>query len=238
MPAGADPDNVVRKAGRDGLAALLAEAVDFVAFVSAGRVPFAVADQRKLLAELVALLKAISDPATRELYANRVAAMFKVEKRVLLSGGAARPAPVKARPNRPELEEQLAAAVVLDAGLARTAADLGLTEMLEDEELRSIVEIALTLCGDDGYGPAMLLDRFEDEERRRRIAGWTLSSRHYRAQTSPGPGCSGCVPPGCTRQILTTENAEQAERLMREREGLLQRAARGGQVNEEHGEEE
>ncbi|MFO7675419.1 MAG: DNA primase [bacterium] len=231
LPEGSDPDDVIRQSGRDGFARLLEQAVDFVAHVTGGRVPVAVADQRRVLGELVDLLAVIPDPATRELFANRVSAMFKVDKRVLAKDAPRRPGTARKPPARPAVEEQLVAAVVQDAGLARVAAELGLAELIADEELRAIVEAAQRACGEEGYGPAMLLDRFEADERRQRIAGWTFvraalpSAEEFRARVQR------MLAARLQRQIVTTEDGEQAERLAKEHT-QLQRAAHRGDIDE------
>lgn len=240
LPAGSDPDDVVRQSGRDGLVALLAEAVDFVSYVTGGRVPASVADQRKLLGDLAALVKAIPDPVTSELYANRVATMFRVDKRVLAPGEPRGAGPVKKSASRAGREELLVAAVVQDAGLARIAAELKLAEVLDSEELREIARAAADRCEDAGYGPAMLLDRFEDEARRRRIAGWTFAEGTLPSAAEFRSGVQRMRAARLQRRIVTTceqEQGEQAERLVRERENLLQRAARGGDVNEPESDE-
>lgn len=173
LPAGSDPDDHVRRYGHESFGRLVAEAVDFVDLLTGGSLPESVAEQRQVLGELVALLKVIADPATRELYANRVAAAFRVDKRVLVRDSPS-PSPPKRKAVRPEFEEMIASAVVQDSELAEIAAELNLPTMLADTGIRAIVEQALAWRKEPNYGPALLLDHFEDEEARRRIAGWAL----------------------------------------------------------------
>ena len=174
LPEGLDPDDFIRRSGRDALAGLIAGAVDFVGFLVGERLPDGVADQRQVLGELVALLRVIPDPATSELYANRVAGLFRVDKRVLVRDALPAPQPRRKAAMRPDFEEMVAAAIVQDAALAEIASELELPALLSDVGIREIVEQAIACRQDPGYGPALLLDKFEDEATRRRIAGWTL----------------------------------------------------------------
>lgn len=240
LPSGLDPDDVVRSAGRDRFAELLDQAVDFVDFATGGAVPKNVADQRALLGELATLTASIPDPATRELYSNRIAAMFDVSKRALLPGTRGWVKPETKSGERPGLEERLVAAIVQDAELARMAGELGLAGILVDEELRAIARVAAERCEDDGYGPAMLLDRFEDAARRRRIAGWTFAQDRLPSPAEFRVRVQRMRAARLQREIIENceqEHGDRAERLLKERAALLRTAARGGEADEQEDEQ-
>lgn len=174
LPAGTDPDAFVREKGRAGLDVLLASRRDFVDVTVEGRRLSTISEQRQVLGEVVALLNRVSDEATRELYANKIAARFRVDKDRLLR----RPTRARETPGTAAriLEEKLVAAAAQNAELAGIAAELSMSEVVADPGLRAVAQLAEANCGQPGYGPGMLMDMVEDEETRRRIAGWTFGS--------------------------------------------------------------
>lgn len=177
LPEGDDPDSYIRRNGKEMMLRALSSGVDFVDFVLAGRPLSTVSEQRAVLAELVVLLRAIADDTTRELYANRIADRFRVDKAVLLRGGAnARPVQRPVSLNR-AIEEKLVGAAMQDAELARIARDLALAEVLGDTELQSLVRVADARCDEPGFGPGTILDLVEDEALRRRVAQWTFTEQ-------------------------------------------------------------
>lgn len=177
LPAGSDPDDLVRNGRQDVLTGLVDRPVDFVDFVATGYDGKTVLGQRAALRQLVGLVRQIPDQATRELYVNRLAERFGVSRGAVLESGP-RPAisrPVKRGGNR--LAERLVAMMVQEAELARIAGELGLVECIEDEELKAVAELGLAHCETPGYGAAMVLDRVEDQEMKKRVAGWTFSEQ-------------------------------------------------------------
>ncbi len=232
LPDGSDPDDFVRARGGEALVALVGHPADFVEFVAGDGKFENVLDEREVVRELTTLLNLIPDDTTRELYANRISARFRVEKGALLRRGrepAARP--VRTGSSR-QLHVRLLAAAVQDAELARIARDLGLAELVSEPELQELARLSAEHCEDDGYGPAMLLDLIDSEESRKMVAGWTFSEsalpppadfkvrlQRLRASWLHRPMVSACE----------QGSNDQAERLMKERTELRQRAAQGGE---------
>jgi len=174
LPDGTDPDSYVRQYGKEKLTELLAEGQDWVEFVLAGRDFSRVAEQRAVLAELVGLLRLIADDTTRELYANRIADRFRVDKATLLrSGGQQRPGAPRAGATR-KVEEKLLGSAVQSQELARIARDLGLAEVLVDEKLRTIARLAVDHCDDPGFNAGLVLGLIDDEEIRKLVSAWTF----------------------------------------------------------------
>jgi DNA primase len=175
LPDGTDPDAYVRQHGKEKLVELLAQGQDWVEFALAGRDFSRVAEQRAALAELVGLLRLIGDDTTRELYANRIADRFRVDKMTLLrSAGQQKPGVSRASANR-GVEEKLLGSAVQTQELARIARDLGLAEILVDAGLRSIARLAADHCDDAGFNAGSVLGLIEDEETRKMVSAWTFA---------------------------------------------------------------
>jgi len=174
LPDGTDPDSYVREFGKEKLLELLANGQDWVEFVLAGRDLARVAEQRAVLGELVGLLRLIGDDTTRELYANRIADRFRVDKRILLrSAGQQKPAATRTGATR-GVEDKLLGSAIQSQELARIARDLGLAEILLDEKLRSIARLAADHCDDPGFNAGQVLGLIDDEETRKLVSAWTF----------------------------------------------------------------
>jgi len=229
LPKGSDPDSFIRKRGREGFVGQLAEVQDFVDFVVAGRRLRTVAEQRQVLGELTALLRVIADEPLRELYANRVADRFRVDKSKLLLGvGVQERAEVT--PTKPRgLVEKLVSAAVQHRELAQIALEFCLSETIDDQQLRELARLAEERADEPGFGPGMIMDLVEDESVRKRVAEWTFTHetlptpaefrervRRFRAQW-------------LHQRIIAahrTGDDELAETLSKERNRLLQDIAR------------
>ncbi len=172
LPVDTDPDDYVRKHGRDELLALLGHAPDFVDFVLGDHRLDSVADQRAAVAELAGILRLVGDNVTYELYANRIADRFRLDRRSLLQGGGKASSYPPVRPV--QSEERLVAMVIQHRELARLARDMSLSEALDDPILQSVCRLAEEHVDDAGYGPGMLIDLIEEEATRRRVASWTF----------------------------------------------------------------
>jgi DNA primase len=189
LPDGTDPDSFVREQGREALDRLVAKAQDFGSFVAAGRERGAVSEQRQAVRELSDLIRLMPDEAARQLYANRVAALFDIDRSVILGGPAPRqPATAKPSGSKRGLEEKLVAAAARDAELAEVARELGLAECVADPQLHRVAEVAASASGEAGFGPARVMDGIEEDGLRRRVAQWTFdddalpSVEEYRGQ--------------------------------------------------------
>ena len=174
LPDGTDPDSYVRQFGKEKLLELLAAGQDWVEFVLAGRDLTRVAEQRAILSELVGLLRLIGDDTTRELYANRIADRFRVNKTVLLrsagqqKSGAARTSATRG------VEEKLLGSAIQTQELAQIARDLGLVEILQDEKLRPIARLAADHCDDSGFNAGLVLGLIDDDDVRKLVSAWTF----------------------------------------------------------------
>jgi len=175
LPDGADPDSFVRQFGKEKLLGLLGTSQDWVEFALAGRDLSRVAEQRAALGELVGLLRLIGDEATRELYANRIADRFRVNKLVLLrSAGQEKPGAARAVVNR-GVEEKLLGSAIQTRELAQIARDLGLADILQDEKLRPIARLAADHCDDPGFNAGLVLGLVDDDDVRKLVAAWTFA---------------------------------------------------------------
>jgi DNA primase len=87
LPPGDDPDTLVQKAGRDGLEALLADAVDVlerkIQILERKGFFGTLPGRRRALDRLLPTIRAAHDPITRELYISRAAEAAGVRKDVL-----------------------------------------------------------------------------------------------------------------------------------------------------------
>jgi len=174
LPAGTDPDSFVRKHGEKGLRQVLDNAKSFVDYVVAVSDTGSVLARRQVLREVAGLLARVNDDTTRELYANEIAARFGVNKTLLMrdaTAGDAAPAGVT-RPTK--LDEKLVSAAMQKAELAQVLRDFCAADTLADARLKALAGLVAEHCEENDFGPALLLNRTEDEELRRLIARLTF----------------------------------------------------------------
>ncbi len=177
LPEGEDPDSFVRKYGREDFENILSRRVDFVDFITAGRELSSVAEQRAVLRELTGLVALIPDSVTGELYRNRIARNFNIDPRQLVT---ARPENLK----RTDFSlsdvwhrraEKLLAAAVKNQRLAQVASEFSISELVQDEILRSIARTLEVHCEDEAYSPHRLMELVGDDTARNKIARWLFS---------------------------------------------------------------
>jgi DNA primase len=101
MPAGEDPDTLVRRGGAVALEAIMADAMDLlerkVQLLEQKGWFEGVDHQREALDRLLPTLRAAADPITRDLYVKEVSERTGVTREVLLQQVTARPDPAYAR---------------------------------------------------------------------------------------------------------------------------------------------
>jgi DNA primase len=175
LPDGTDPDSYVRQFGKEKFVELLAAGQDWVEFVLAGRELTRVAEQRAVLGELVGLLRLIGDDATRELYANRIADRFRVNKAILLRGAGQQKTGSAGAGATRGVEEKLLGSAIQNRELALIARDLGLVEILRDETLRSIARVVADHCDEPGFNAGLVLGLTDDDDMRKLISAWTFN---------------------------------------------------------------
>ena len=226
LPEELDPDDYIKRDGKSGFLKFISHPQGVIEFVLAGREFRSVSDERAALRELVALLRLVNDETTRELYANRLADRFKVDKSSLIREASEKVSSrLKPRSTR-GLEEKLLAAAVQDAALARIARDFCIADALTDEKLQAVARIAEKYCDEQDFGPALLLDKIEDENMRKMVAGWTFVEGSLPDATKFTMWMRRLRAAWVQRRIIAAhENGkEQEAEILRERSELLKEA--------------
>lgn len=169
MPAGEDPDTIVRKGGAAALEPILADAVDVlerkIQMLAARGWFEGIEHRRNALDRLLPTIRAAADPITRQLYLSRVAERTGVSKEVLEREVAlapryseprstAAPAPASrhgatdrpaAVPDGSRAEEQLLRVLVRSDEWRGRARDLVKPEHFEVAEHRELFRVLVTL---------------------------------------------------------------------------------------------
>jgi DNA primase len=133
MPAGEDPDTLVRRGGAEALEPLIDDAMDLLErklqLLELKGWFEGVDHQREALDRLLPTLRAAADPITRDLYLKEVSLRTGVSREALLQQASARPEPPRAgAPARAEAGDEGAAPPARRA--PRVKADVNETELL------------------------------------------------------------------------------------------------------------
>ncbi len=180
LPAGEDPDTLVKKGGLPALNAVLKDAMDVmerkIQLLERRGWFTGIEHRRDALDRLLPTIRAAKDPIMRELYLSLVAERAGVEKRVLEQEANTQPAPHLAAPSsppepappppllprRPRIEEQLVALLVHSDSCRRRASALVKPELIENPVYR---ELFVRLVAINAVGVASVSDDVSEEAR-------------------------------------------------------------------------
>ncbi|MEO0069496.1 MAG: DNA primase, partial [candidate division WOR-3 bacterium] len=232
LPEGRDPDSYIREAGIEGFSLLMRQAVDFVDFIVGMKRGKTVGEKRGVISELAGLVRIMSDETARELFANKIAQMFQINRHLILSGDSGeRLGPDSGKEQRGVpvslnrgIEEKFVAAASQDKNLAQIARELKLSEMVEDECLKRIARLIENHYDKSGFGLALLIDMMEDEADRSRIAQWAFTETNLPKEEEFRIRLQRFRARWLHRQIEAAHRAgkeKEVESLAREREVLL-----------------
>lgn len=236
LPSGSDPDSYIREKGRTEFLQLLNQRCNFVDFVIGEKKPQTVAEQRAVIEDLRLLLGMITDDATRELYAVRIAEIFNIDRGVLLNGSGGRKSDAITVPSMIKsagatLEENLIAAMVQKKEFALAAVEFSFSDAVQDETLKKIAQLAERSCDEPGFGPNLLMDLIDDENARRRIARLIFSQTALPSEQEFRNRLRQFRARWLHRQIEKAYKAgdkTQVEILLQERNRLLKKSAKEG----------
>ncbi len=184
LPSGWDPDSFIRKSGREQFLILMEQGVDFIDFLLGEKKFKSIAEKRAVLDELTKLVRMIADETSRELYANKIAEIFQLDRARFLKKfqcvGFNSDAQIIGKRELGSnmnggLAEKLVAVAVHNQILAQIVKEYRLSETIEDELLKKIVQLIESRCEDENFSPAYLIDLVDDEIVRGRIAQWTFT---------------------------------------------------------------
>lgn len=228
LPDGTDPDSYIRQAGQEQFSLLMRQAVDFVDFIVGMKRCKTVGEQRSVISELAGLVRIMADEIARELYVNKISQMFQIDRSLLLRprtedrGPTGLPSLDTSLPSN--IEEKFIAVASQDKNLARIAAELRLSEMVEDEYLKRIAWLIENHYDKNGFGLASLIDMMEDEAARSRIAQWAFTETNLPKEEEFRSRLQRFRARWLHKQIEAAHRAgkeKEVESLTKEREVLL-----------------
>jgi DNA primase len=179
LPEGLDPDDFVRKFGRDKLLEQVTQARDVVDAMRSLRRIDTVTEKNAVLRETLLLISGIPDPVLRELYLNRLSEVFQVNKAVLQArlpragdksqGAGRQPPAMNPQSTVMTMAEKVLALAVQDQEYAVMARYIAPPETFDDPVLQ---ELATKLYEAPEAGLVALIDSLADDATKRRVAAW------------------------------------------------------------------
>jgi DNA primase len=182
LPDGYDPDKYILQYGKDGLRVALSKVQDFVGFVSAMMPNRTISEKRAVLKRIIELASLIGDEITQELYLNKIAQIYNLDKVVLRSCWQ------KKEPKRIELTtktdnrvEKLLATIIQNAEYAQMVIDELPLDAIDDVGLRTIAKtIYENARSNNEFGFTQLIDFLPSEDLKSKVTSWA-----FHKETSP-----------------------------------------------------
>lgn len=176
LPDGYDPDKYILQYGKEGFLQALNQLYDYIGYITSTLPNRTVNEKRVVLDKIIELTALIGDELTQELYLNKIAQTYNLDKAVLRHR-LQRKEIKRTETNTPigKLERLLAIIVQEPEYAAIAKEELPLT-FIDDANLKTIAQIIYDNVGSDNdFGFAQLIDTLPTEELKSKIAGWAFS---------------------------------------------------------------
>jgi DNA primase len=176
LPDGYDPDKYILQYGKEGFLQALGQLYDYIGFINTILPNRTIQEKRAVLDKIIELTALIGDELTQELYLNKIAQTYNLDKTVLrhrLQRKEVKKTETNTTINK--LERLLAIIVQEPTYAAIAKAELPLN-LIDDAGLVTIAQMIYENVGTDNeFGFAQLIDALPTEDLKAKIASWAFS---------------------------------------------------------------
>ncbi|MEO0114286.1 MAG: DNA primase [candidate division WOR-3 bacterium] len=176
LPDGYDPDKYILQYGKEGFQRALESLYDYVGYISYIEPTRTVSEKKMVLDKIIELTGLIGDEITKELYLNKIAQLFDLDKAILVSR-LQRKTLERARPQvktNSRLERLLALIAQEPAYAAIAQKELPL-DLIDDTGLKQIAEVIYTNL-QEGRSLALreLIDELPSDDLKSKVTEWAF----------------------------------------------------------------
>ncbi len=183
LPDKFDPDKYVLKYGKDGFLLALSKIYDYIGFINVTMPSQTVIEKRAILSRIMELTALIGDEITQELYLNKIAQTYNLDKAVLRSRLQKKESkPIQAATKTDQRTERLLTIIAQNPEFAELAKNELPLAAIFDIGLRSVAEIIYENTGQNKeFGLAQLIDSLPADDLKPKVTSWA-----FLKETLPG----------------------------------------------------
>lgn len=179
LPDGYDPDKYILKYGKDGFSLALSKIYDYIGFINVLMPNQTINEKRSILNRIMELTALIGDEITQELYLNKIAQTYNLDKAVLRSRLQKKePKPIEASTKIDKRVEQLLESITQNSEYAQIVKEELPLIAFDDVSLRTIAEIIYENVGRNyEFGLVQLVDSLQSEDLKRIVTKWAFDKK-------------------------------------------------------------
>ena len=176
LPDGYDPDKYVLQYGKDGFLLALSKLYDYIGYITTMMPNQTINEKRAVLKQILDLTGLIGDEITQELYLNKIAQIYNLDKAVIRS----RLLKKELKPARTAVKtdnrvEKLLVTIIQNSEYAQIVIDELPLDAIDDVGLRTIAKtIFENARSTDEFGFSQLIDSLPTEDLKSKVTGWAF----------------------------------------------------------------
>jgi DNA primase len=176
LPDGYDPDKYILQYGKDGFLLALSKLYDYIGYITATMPNQTVNEKRVILKQIIELTALIGDDITQELYLNKIAQIYNLDKAVLRSRLQKKePKRISITAKTDNRLEKLLVTILQNSDYAQMVIDELPLDAIDDVGLRTIAKtIFENARSNNEFGFRQLIDSLPSEDLKSKVTGWVF----------------------------------------------------------------
>lgn len=179
LPDGYDPDKHILQYGKDGFLLALSKLYDYIGYITTTMPNQTVNEKRAVLKQIIELTALIGDDITQELYLNKIAQIYNLDKTVLRSRLQRKELkPARTAVKTDNRVEELLATITQNSEYAQMVKEELQLYEIDDIGLRAIAEIIYeNVDRNYEFGFVQLVDSLQSEDLKRKVTKWAFDKK-------------------------------------------------------------
>ncbi len=179
LPKDYDPDKYISEFGKEGFLVALSKLYDYIGYISLILPSQTINQKRAILSQIINLTALIGDEITQELYLNKIAQIYNLNKSIISSRMQKKESkPIEDTIKTDKRIEQLLESIIQNSDFAQIVKEELPLIAIDDVNLREIAEIIYENVGKNNeFGLAQLVDSLQSEDLKRIVTKWAFDKK-------------------------------------------------------------